>query len=278
MSAFLETLFKPMSTAQAKRPSLHVLSGITDGLSPHGLSGEPRSGFSVLYGPTDNILPGLWGKDGFTGTSQDRTSCVSFVTNPLEGNTGALEVTLPLANTVFQNGRRSTLYASRWDVRDGGSVALRMKDPKITQQIAAKGDSVDQALSIIPLLPLTPPRKIVAGLGNIVRQVEVDGSVTPASRELEAIMPSIFEERAQREPISSPRPIGVWCWVIPPHVMEAKKFDNLKLFKAGSSQTEADIIANSNEIFSELLSSGCRLHKICTRNHPPLLAKLIVLQ
>ncbi|KAF2967214.1 hypothetical protein GQX73_g6379 [Xylaria multiplex] len=197
MSAFLETLFKPMATVQANHPALHVLSGITDGLSLRQPSGEPRSGFSVLCGPTDNILPGLWAKESFAGTSQDKVSCVSFVTNPLNGNTGGLEITLPLANTVFQNGRRSTLYASRWDISNEGSVALRTRDPKISQWIAAKGESVDHTSSAISLLPLTPPRKIVAGLGNIVRQVEVDGSATPASKELEAIMPGIFEERAQ---------------------------------------------------------------------------------
>ncbi|KAI3332195.1 hypothetical protein HD806DRAFT_479761 [Xylariaceae sp. AK1471] len=262
MSTFLETLFKPMSTTQANRPSLHMLSGITDGLSPHQLSSEPRSGFSVLYGPNNYMLPGLWDKEGFAGTSHDSTSCVSFVTNPLAGDTGALETTLPLANTVFQNGRRSTLYASRWDRSSEGSMALRMRDPKTTQRIISQGDSVNHTSSMIPLLPLTPPRKIVAGLGNIIRQVEVDGSATPASKELEAIIPEIFEERAQRDPTSSPRPIGVWCWVIPPHIMEARNFDNLRLFKAGSSQTEADLVLGSTELFSELLSSGCRLHKI----------------
>ncbi|KAI0408952.1 hypothetical protein F4802DRAFT_604707 [Xylaria palmicola] len=262
MSAFLKALSKPAGTAQVNQPSLHVLTGITDGLGPHKLSSEPRSGFSVLRGSTDSILPGLWGKEGFAGTSQDSTACVSFVTNPLVGNTGALEVTLPLANTVFQNGRRSTLYASKWDIGDGGSMTLEMRHPKTIQRIAGKGGSVNHTSSMIPLLPLTPPRKIVAGLGNIVRQVEVDGIPAPASKELEAVIPKIFEERARHDPTSSPRPMGVWCWVVPPHLMEAKKFDSLKLFQAGASQSETDIARGSMEIFSELLSSGCRLHKI----------------
>ncbi|KAI0553300.1 hypothetical protein F4679DRAFT_530699 [Xylaria curta] len=262
MSTFLETLYKPTSTVQANRPSLHVLSGITDSLSSRQPSDEASSGFSVLYGLADSILPGLWGEEGFDGTSQDSSACVSFLTNPLLRNTGTLEITVPLANTVFQNGRRSTLYASRWDTSSEGSMALRMKRPKTIQRIAGKDGAVDHTLSMIPLLPLTPPRRIVAGLGNIVRQVEVDGSVTPASSELEAIIPKIFEERALLNPTSSPRPIGVWCWVIPPHCMRAGKFDNLRLFRAGSSQIEADIALSSMEIFSELLSSGCRLHRI----------------
>ncbi|KAI0106204.1 hypothetical protein GGR51DRAFT_518224 [Nemania sp. FL0031] len=260
MAAFLKTLLNPVSTTQANRPSLHVLSGIADGLSPHQLCGESRSGFSILRGPVDSILPGLWEKESFSATSQDSAACVSFTANPLRGNTSALEVTLPLANTVFQNGRRSTLYASRWDTSSDDLKTLGTKYPKTIQQINANGGSVNHASSIIPLLPLTPPRRIAVGLGNIIRQVEVDGVRTPASKELEAIIPKIFEERAQRDP-SSPRPIGVWCWVIPPHI-GPEKFGDLKLFKAGSSLTEAEIALDSMEVFSGLLSSGCRLHKI----------------
>ncbi|KAI1133681.1 hypothetical protein F5Y10DRAFT_228336 [Nemania abortiva] len=261
MSAFLKTLFKPTSTVQANRPCLHVLSGVTDDLSPRRLCDEPRSGFSVLRGPVDSILPQLWEKESFSGPSQDSAACVSFMANPLAGNTDALEVTLPLANTVFQNGRRSTLSASRWDIASYGLMAPDTTYPKTAQLIKANESSVTHTSSIVPLLPLTPPRRIVAGLGNIVRQVEVDGSPTPASKELEAIIPKIFEERAQHEPASTPGPIGVWCWVIPPHI-RPEKFNDLKLFKAGSSQAETDVVLDSVELFSDLLSSGCRLHKI----------------
>lgn len=235
-------------------------------------------GVSVLYGPTSSILPRLWEKEGFDNTNQDSIASVSFLTNPLIGNTGALEVTMPLANTVFQNGRRSTLYASRWDTSSEGSMALGMRHHKTTQTIVDKDGSVNHTLSMIPLLPLTPPRRIVAGLGNIVRQVEVDGSATPASRELEAIIPKIFGERAQHEPTYSPRPIGVWCWVIPPHCIKTGKFDNLRLFQAGSPQTEMNIALSSMEIFAELLSSGCRLHRIRKIYVLPHMTKLIILQ
>ncbi|KAI1306936.1 hypothetical protein F5Y03DRAFT_353640 [Xylaria venustula] len=263
MSAFLETLFKPMSSDLASGPGLNVLSGVTDGLSPRLESGEPHSGFAVLCGPVKKILPRLWNKEFFAATSSDEAACVSFVTNPLYGNTGALEVTLPLANTVFQNGRRSSLYASRWDVSNEGWVALRRRDPKIRQVIGAMGNPAHfvPTKSMIPLLPITPPRKILAGLGNIVRQVEINGSATPASKELEVIIPKVFEERG-RGRRTPPKPIGVWCWVIPPHVMEAVDFGDLVLFKAGSSQTDAPTITGSEKVFSKLLSSGCRLHKV----------------
>ncbi|KAI1817990.1 hypothetical protein GGS20DRAFT_530464 [Poronia punctata] len=262
MSTFLEALLKPENTIQTDNHGLHVLSGITDGLGPTKLSCEPHMGFSILQGSANEILPGLWGDDGFSNASQDSVSAVSFQTNPLARNTGVLKVTLPLANTVFQNGRRSTLYASRWDVGSQGSLVQNMRNAKITQQIIATGGSINHMSSVLPLLPLTPPRKIIASLGNIIRQVEVDGSPSPASKELEAIIPQIFEKRAQKNPESTPRPVGVWCWVIPHSVVDAIDFGKLKTFSAFSSESEEDIVSSSMGLFSDLLSSGCRLHKI----------------
>ncbi|GAP84810.1 putative v-type c subunit family protein [Rosellinia necatrix] len=262
MSTFLKTLLGPMNTGKTRAWSLHVLSGITDGLGPCNLSGECPSGFSVLCGPASKILPGLWANDGISGTTQDSAAHISLVTNPLVKIPGVLEVTVPLANTVFQNGRRSSLYASRWDIGTNGSMVLQLKCSKTNQRIAGGGYSVSPTSSIIPLLPLTQPRRIVSSFGNIVRQVEVDDSITSASKELETIIPEILEKRAQHESTSSPGPIGVWCWVIPPYCMGIKKFDNLNLFKAGSSQSETDVALSSMELFSDLLSSGCRLHKI----------------
>ncbi|KAI1170545.1 hypothetical protein F4777DRAFT_568739 [Nemania sp. FL0916] len=262
MTSFLDTLLKSASGLQADCSGLHVLSGVTDALCPHPQSSEVSQGFSVLCGPNDSMLPGLLEGDRFDDTKQDNSASVTFAIDPLVGTTREFDVTVPLANTMFQNGKRSTLYASRWEVSSGGSIDMLTKQSKTIQRIRGASNLANYTSSIIPLLPLTPPRKIVASLGNIVRQVEVDGSPTPASKELEAIIPAIFEERAQREPSTfSSRPIGVWCWVIPRHV-KAKIFNNLELFKAGSSQTDADIVQRSMPIFSELLSSGCRLHKI----------------
>ncbi|CAJ2513875.1 Uu.00g019940.m01.CDS01 [Anthostomella pinea] len=262
MSNLLEALFKSANGGQANLPGLDVLSGVTDGLSPHRLLGEPQTGFSILYGSSTNILPGLWEREGFESVSEDKASSVSFITNPLAGDSRPLEITLPLANTIFQNGRRSTLYASKWQSNDMGRMTLGTMNQKSTQKIAMNLGSVNHTSSIVPLLPLTPPRKIVAGLGNIVRQVEVDGSTTPASQELETLIPQVFDARSERYGASSSGPIGVWCWVIPPHVVEAKKLLELKVFQAGSSQTEADLALEATEALSSLLSSGCRLHKI----------------
>ncbi|KAI1334011.1 hypothetical protein F5Y15DRAFT_403120 [Xylariaceae sp. FL0016] len=263
---FMSSLIGAVLGPRNKFENIDVLSGVVDGLGPQKRSslGEPLSGFSILHGPTANILPGLWDPVSFDTTrhSQDTASSISFITNPLEGDTRPLEITLPLANTIFQNGRRSTLYASKWQNSQDGYTTTSSRNQKIAQSMSANGPAIKHASPKIPLIPLAPPRKIVAGLGNIVRQVEVDGNATPASKELEDLIPKVFESRLKQYRISSQGPIGVWCWVIPSHVIESMNLRDLHVFEPGSSQAELTLAMNSLGVFSRLLSTGCRLHKI----------------
>ncbi|KAI0022404.1 hypothetical protein F4780DRAFT_734096 [Xylariomycetidae sp. FL0641] len=262
MSNILKQLFQSTEKGQHSPNHIDLLVGVTDGLSPRQLLGEPQQGFSVIYGSTTNILPDLWKKNEVQAVSEETAASVSFVTNPLAGDSRPLEITLPLANTVFQNGRRSTLLASRWQKSPEGSWGLTRVDPTPMQKIAPGGFSVDHASPSVPLIPLTPPRKIVAGLGNIVRQVEVDGTATPASKELEALIPRVFEARDKQQDEPSMGPIGVWCWVIPPHVVKTKNLLSLPIFQPESARPEAELAAEVMNTFSELIPAGCRLHKI----------------
>ncbi|KAI0847585.1 hypothetical protein F5Y00DRAFT_241213 [Daldinia vernicosa] len=255
-------LFKSTISIQDNSIPINVLCAVTDGLTPTRLFSEPRTGLSILYGSND-ILPGIWSADDSgSNISQDRESSVSFLSNPLPKDTKPLEITIPLANTIFQNGRRSTLFASRWQRDEKGSIRRTDIEEKQHQRICLREISEGHIKPFLPLLPLTPPRKIVAGLGNIVRQVEVNGTTTPASKELEALIPKVFDTRSERDTSYSPGPIGVWCWVIPPDVVEKHNLLGLKVFEAELSQSEAELSLEAMDVFSELLSSGCRLHKI----------------
>ncbi|KAI0840686.1 hypothetical protein F5Y06DRAFT_228355 [Hypoxylon sp. FL0890] len=263
VSALLETLFRSEANGQLNSKDINVLYAVTDGLTPKRLFGEPQAGFSILCGSADTILPGLWDSNDYgSNVNQDREASVSFLSNPLPRDTRPLEITLPLANTVFQNGRRSTLFATRWQEDHNGTMACTLIQEKLAQRIRPGVNSADHTNPILPLLPLTPPRKIVAGLGNIVRQVEVNGSATPASKELEGLIPRVFDARSRRDHSYSPGPIGVWCWVLPPHVVEKQNLLDLEVFQAESSQSEAELTLKALSVFSKLISSGCRLHKI----------------
>ncbi|KAI0010987.1 hypothetical protein F4779DRAFT_616055 [Xylariaceae sp. FL0662B] len=263
MSSLLGIIFKSIANSQLQSQDIDVLTAVASGIPPKRLLYEPRTGFSILYGSAAKILPGLWDRDSFgANIDQDRESSISFISSPLRGDTRPLEITLPLANTVFQNGRRSTLFASRWQSSPSQSLTLAMMNEKHSQKIIPRSATVNHANSRFPLLPLTLPRKIVAGLGNIVRQLETNGSTTPASKELETLIPKVFDVRSERYGTSSTGPIGVWCWVIPPHVVEAQGLLDLKFFQAESPASEAELALGAMDVFSRLLSSGCRLHKI----------------
>ncbi|KAI0596286.1 hypothetical protein F4775DRAFT_565496 [Biscogniauxia sp. FL1348] len=263
MSSVLETLFKSENDGQASTQQIDTLTGVVDAIGANDLRGEPRAGLSILYGLTEDILPNLWDSESLQQTTGESGSAsIKFATNPLEDDVRSLELTLPLANTVFQNGRQSTLCASRWESSPQGPITLKAINHKSIQSIFACGDPANHTSSHVPLLPVTPPRKIIAGLGNIVRQVEVDGSTTPASRELELLIPKILDIRSKRHAAGSSSPVGVWCWVIPAHVVEAKKLVDIQVLSIESMQSEAEVADEAMKIYSGLLSAGCRLHKI----------------
>ena len=264
MGSLLQTIYGPASGHET--PSqIDLLAGVADGVSSPLPFGDPRRGFSLLYGSTGDILPDLWDESSFSPNIEpERGAYVSFLSNPLAGDCRPLDITLPLANTVFQNGRRSTLFASRWRRDSGDALSLDFTRHKQTQRVAPRGSAVGHTTPSIPLLPLTAPRKIVAGLGNILRQVEVDGAATPASKELEVLIPQVFDARSKRHgPSSSSGPIGVWAWVIPAHVVEAERLLDLKVFQSDAPLSETELAASSVDVFSRLASSSCRLHKIC---------------
>src|SRR5439155_7008402 len=86
---------------------------------------------------------------------------------------GVLEIGLPLANTMFRNGRISTLLVSRW--RKSHVVGRFEKIEQIEKHSALIHPApASDTIALdwdIPVVPLTPPRQVVSGLGNIVRQV-----------------------------------------------------------------------------------------------------------
>lgn len=241
---------------------LDVLMAVSDGISSAFGLDDSQKGISFMSGPKE-ILPSLWDPVSFTGSREpDQAASLSFLGNPIEGHSRPLEITLPLANTIFQNGRRSTLFASEWH-RDGdGPMRLAKREFKQSQRIFSHNTSM-HSTATIPLMPLAPPRKIVTGLGNIVRQVEIDGSPTPASQELEALIPQLFETRGAAGIPPPSGPISVWAWVIPPHVVEAEELGSVAVFSGGAIVNEADAALEMSVRADRMLAAGCRLHRIC---------------
>lgn len=167
-------------------------------------------GISILHKPWKQ--DDLWENDP-TVTSPDMQSTITF--SARKGR--KVTLTLPLANTLFRNGRLSTLLLSRWRSSDGSFEVVR-------EQIEKKNINVPvfdnlphpHPRSQIPCVPLTPMRRIQSGLGNIVRTIDFGQGgvpeVGPASRELEMRVTEYLSKGGHNSSI-----VDVWALVIPPN-------------------------------------------------------------
>lgn len=272
MSTFLEALAPPGEPHASA--TIDVLAGLTDGLQTNKLGAQQQSGLSILYGPS-GILPHLWEQqNGGEGSRRDVDRAASIsVSAAYPGQPFNSHVTIPMANTIFQNGRRSTLFATRYEKNAAGTnrfEATLMQD-KAHQAIEVVTDAGPRFTPQLPLIPLTTPRKIAAGLGNIVRQVvrggegnnnDNDNKPEPASKELEDLIPRFL---AQRENTNS-HAVGVWAVVVPPHVVERDAaFASIQPYSEHHDKFESErkMVEMNWEALSRIGKHGLRIHKIC---------------
>ncbi|KAM0280748.1 hypothetical protein ACHAQH_003918 [Verticillium albo-atrum] len=226
--AFMTNLLESFSPSSAKTgeetEEINVLAAAVDGLCPEAPVYPARHGFSVIHGPLDHLLPGLWSTAADTPASakgQPQKAALTFRVNSSATRIGAYAttITLPLANTIFQNSQPFTLLASRWS-RDapGSPLAMSHMVTKPSQEVGCTGVDCTATMEEIFLHAITEPRAIVSGLGNIVRQIEVNGKPVPASQELETAVTKLFNRRRRIDgPQGLPKgPLGVWALVTPP--------------------------------------------------------------
>lgn len=152
---------------------------------PHQRGKAPIEGFSFLYGNRDLVLPN-W-KDDASLSLEDPT-LQSSITFSKSASSNFFDITVPLATTLFKNGRHSTLLVSKW-WQDSEKAFAKTKGPNgranVTIRISQTGIEKEPQ-SYVPSVSLTPARRITSGLGNIIRRIEFeDGEIGPASQELE---------------------------------------------------------------------------------------------
>lgn len=167
-------------------------------------------------------------------------------------------IKLPVANTIFQNGRQSTIQAQRWRLSKATAepplacvratwlheqVLQLSKIETIIKQLSTDTLRTEERLRqwfrlAIPLQPLTPPRVVSAAMGNVIRSLHAVGSSgksVPASRELEAAINGWISENG-----TDTRLVDVWA-LVEPH--------------SGHSRS------NASEI-EDAIKAGSRLHKL----------------
>lgn len=188
-----------------------VVCAVCDGLAPRPVSmtHPTGEGFSILHQPGEEL--GLWEDDDASATSPNLQSTLTFVPYPGSGTS----IVVPLANTLFKNGRHSTLLLSRWK-SEGGSFEL-MREQKERQNVPVPflWERQNRRLRFhMSCIPLTPVRRIQSGLGNIVRSIDFgEGSIPdigPASRELETSVDNYLAKEGHDH-----SKIDVWALVVP---------------------------------------------------------------
>ncbi|CAK7225383.1 hypothetical protein SCUCBS95973_005845 [Sporothrix curviconia] len=308
--AFLAALLQhlPLSHPQSSgNTGTSVLCAVVSALAtpqtpqtPAEVRQAPVSGLSIAYGNAEVLLPGLWHGEGSKetlrssrgsiGSDLDRDAAITVEVPPLSGasQTGnaSLRVTLPLSNTIFQNGRRSTLLASLWKHKGPeGRLARQSIESREHQLVVVPPVSTATATASVegntqvsaPLFALSEPLKIASGLGNIVRQVfdQSTGRPIPAARELEADIPALLAARRKATPGLENGALAVWGLVIPEKVMLF--YEQLRSCLGSQGETalhalssdadhspaaEQQLATQTSEHFTTLLAAGCRLHRI----------------
>ena len=185
-------------------PTESVLKDIGIGReeAPHG-----SEGISVLIADSQQTAPDLWSErrsDNYEKNSGDgvpsflsfqfSSKDVSDVSQNPQRPESVYVIDLPLANTIFHNGKTSTMVAQRWSFNSKSeqSSDLVCKKHALLQQqnlfISRNERGSDQSINIPPFCKLTAPRMISESMGNIIRRLRVSHDLSgtmPASEELE---------------------------------------------------------------------------------------------
>ena len=293
-SAFIPSLLRLAVETTKPRQNFDLLAAVVDRI-PHirlmkaynlqgrlaaGIECSPRvrtkdgsEGISVAVLDSEAAAPDLWSprkmsNERETMTIQQRCT-LSFSLPPSPGvrtqhsdQTASQPLVkrilqLPVANTIFQNGKTSTLFAQRWNLRFGKkstSEHVSSKKTWLPQQIVQMGPVfADEGVRLqlghllhSHLVPITPARIITAAVGNIVRKisgVNASAEAVPASEELEgAISTAIQQGRIPAQQA------GVWALIRPQRYASLDK-------AARFQGTVSDAIQFA-------ILSGGRLHKV----------------
>lgn len=230
---------------------IDVLVAVIDKV-PYPNRGEPQkvkiSGFSKEAGfegisvftlESNTAAPDLWSdrvqtQAQETMTIQQRCTLSFLARTSPKNNTGRATqwpgrpwtshmFQLPVANTLFHNGKISTLFAERWVF--GACKTMEETNPVI-RAIRTKRAMLPQQLLHLPyfsprfrletsLIPITSTKLVATAAGNIIRQLHHGPNIdpkeaVPASRELEEVI-----SRKVESDVTLPQKLDIWALVTP---------------------------------------------------------------
>lgn len=166
-----------------------------------------------------------------------------------------LSIELRPANTLFVNGAQSTMWHHRWrfDTADDGTVLTRVDMPRPLRTLEVYFPK-DTATLDVTLEALTPCRKIVSSMGNVVRQVQghKDDELLSASAELEEKVPQFLARAGQKSGT-----LRIFALVSP-----SKLIDNQANIGGLIEPSETDLAEAEKSWFQKALLAGAHLHRV----------------
>lgn len=183
---------------------------------------EEYDGVSMLIVGQDNVQWKATPSRRIGSPAGDEPS----LTVSIRDNMSVHAIGLRLTNTVFLNGSERTFTGTRWVAQKGGYVLDKSAD-LTSCVVTSTHDSIRPRL-MLPLEPVTQKRRVISGMGNILRQLakSTDGSSgepMPASAELEKELPRYIEEHNIAD-----RRVSVWALVETPDVEIADPSSSIK--------------------------------------------------
>lgn len=191
---------------------------------------ERESHLAGARPPTVNNMNNMSHGNDHGATQQSRALSFLFTPSAANGasvaanNSGhfaSYDLKLPVANTLFQNGQTSTLYAERWEPSQSATGFSRVRKVLLPDQALHVGRLLPD-ISLYrefklntKLKPIVPPRIIAAAMGNIIRQIYTGSgtnpeATVPASRELEEAVSQYI--KSNRDPTQK---VDIWALVTP---------------------------------------------------------------
>lgn len=246
-------------------------------------------GLSYAFMDASQLLATSEADDGYSrddiAATNIHTFSVSFDTagenaqSDGKDSTRSYEVKVPLANTIFHTGRAATLFTSTW-IREREAFSCRKKTfhkhvslqwPSTSPLYrggyyasapSASAPSQDSTAFNTPLIPLTVPRRIYSGMGNIIRQtVDNDDKPQLASLELERALIEYFKyfDRPQAS-------IPVWALVFSPKVAEymLPLSRNLGLTGQPGDLASSKVLKSAKfyDHYDFVLKNGGKIHRV----------------
>ena len=201
---------------------------------------DTREGMTVLLTDSARATPGLWASLDQRERTLNDVAHISFLfpekaaspSSKVHANDslcGSIfrKFKVPLANTIFQSGHVSTLFAQRMKCSlspDGPTLVAPEEHHPLTKQTIQLVDLLEPPISrelYTSLKPITEPRIVDHAVGNILRTLHKgsrDHQSFPASQELEA---AVSRWRTVN-PVNGHR-VGVWALVTPRELLQGSQ-------------------------------------------------------